>query len=192
MNRRGQDRTGPLGGSGLIAQWGAPSMIRSVQYISGTVTGASTALTITAVSPENSIAIANGDSTTYAGISIGAWTYGARVTAATTVTVTRGNWVGETAEICVIEFAPGVIRSIQTGAMTIGLGSTAQTAAVTTVNTAKALLLWQPYSGGDTISTNDVIGVRATLTNSTTITATRYASSASYTSSGIYQLVEFF
>ena len=190
--RRQRNLLGPQGMGGMVSLWGASSIIRSVQYISGVITGSSTALTIAAVAPENAISIANGDSTTYSNISLGAWVYGSRVTAATTVTGTRGNWVGETAAICVIEFAPGIVRSLQTGSITIGINAATANGSITTVNMAKSLLIWQPYNGGDTISVNETIGVRATLNDPTTIIATRNTASVAYTSSGIYQLVEFF
>lgn len=69
-------------------------------------------------------------------------------------------------------YATSVIKSIQYGTVSLGTGVTSAAATITSVNTAKAALI---YLGG---TSNAASGVntaltRITLTNATTVTGTR-------------------
>lgn len=76
-----------------------------------------------------------------------------------------------------IDAAPAstsVIKSIQSGTVTIGASSASGTATITSVTTANAILLWNGETTSNA-STSLYSGVSATiaLTNATTVTATR-------------------
>lgn len=171
MNRRNTNRTGPLGGSGLIAQWGASSMIRSVQYGTMTVTtsGTNTA-TITAVDTANSVVQFTGiicDTST----SNPVFTHG-RVSLTNSTTVTGVSYPDastRTIGFVVFEYAPGVLRSRQAVAITISPSAGSNTATITSVNTAKSVLV---YGGVYINAGDDKLGANFTLTNATTVTAT--------------------
>jgi hypothetical protein len=194
MNRKGADRVGALGGSGLVALWGSSSLIRSVQYFSGTVNAATTNFTITAVDTANAIAFPLGISSTYATANIGVCGGGVALTTATNVAFTRLNWSGNTASGVVVEFAPGLLKSLQIGSINLGAaGLTTATATVTAVNTDKSVLLVTGNSSnGDNTSGPDTTIAYLSQTNSTTITATRGAASATYYPIPRFALLEFF
>lgn len=93
----------------------------------------------------------------------------------------------------ILEFYPGIIKSIQSGTITIPSASTTHTATISAVNTGKTLISFlglspTPGSGGNVVTQSSNLA-SLTLTNSTTITATRTASSASTIVS--YQVIEF-
>ena len=87
------------------------------------------------------------------------------------------------------QFAGGSIKSIQRGVITMSSGSSA-TATVSSVDTAKSIL---HFLGNTTSSSGGSEGLHArlTLTNATTITATR-GLSVSDTTAVSWQLVEYF
>jgi hypothetical protein len=123
--------------------WGASSLIKSIQR--GTVSFANVSsgtATIAAVDTANSIVTFGGSGNTN---SASAWSYElpfVELTNATTVTATR-NATTEAATMYstyeVIEFLPGVIKSLQRGLLTVN-GAGTNTATVTAVQTAKASL----------------------------------------------------
>lgn len=84
--------------------------------------------------------------------------------------------------------SPGVIKSIQRGTIAITTGNTSNTATVSAVTTAKALV-FHLGGEGDASATNHAL-VRLALTDATTITATRNGSSNGITVG--YQLVEYY
>lgn len=205
MNRRGQDRTGALGGSGMVGLWGANSLIASIQYGSLNC-GASASVgttTITAVDTTRSVLIIGGQYRNF--------TYGneVRVTMArleltnsTTVTGTTGGNPSGTnvyTTFCVVEFQPGVVRSVQRGTINIPAASGSATATVTAVTINRSLLLNNETSYGGTAATFSDAGgsgdiknwsAYLELSNTTTITAARPGTLGSPTCS--YSLVEFF
>ena len=199
MNRRGQNLAGPLGGSGMIGLWGVSSFIKSVQYGNVSATNASSltgTATITAVDTANSVLLFNGnttsDSTNY---QIDAYQTGyLTLTNATTVTVTRGGADGNgniVVNFCVVEFMPGVIRSVQAGTIALNNGVTTNTVAITTVNTAKSVLFYNnKYTNQGPLASGIAHWSKLDLTNSTTITATR-AGNTNHEYPA-YVLVEFF
>jgi hypothetical protein len=101
------------------------------------------------------------------------------LTDATTVTAYRyaSSAVANTVSAVVIEFETAVINSKQSGTITLPLGTATATATITSVNAVKSLLI---FCGS---TTNTVSGLQhhftnITLTNGTTITANRYATSS--------------
>lgn len=183
-----------LDGTGLtshVARFGRRSLIKSIQR--GTVAVASAALTgtatITAVDLSNSVLVYGGQQTDN---SIDTWHRAcARIelTNATTITATRFE-VGEIQTVTyeVIEFWPGVIKSVQRGTITMTAVNNA-TATITAVNTSKSMLGYLGYSQ-ENPSTASTIMTRLTLTNSTTVTANRATGTLNVIIG--YQVVEFY
>ncbi len=197
MNRRQY-----LSGSALqsrVAQWQQRSLLKSVQ--SGVITlsnvnsGASAPLT--AVVTANSICYALGMRTDLAGGAF-AGGYATQVlTNTTTVTATRGAGAGTgdvaAASFMLIEFVPGVIKTIQRGTITIATGATSNTGAITAVNTAKSFLAPAGWlTDGDATAAIGQVTATLAFTNATTLTATRGSSSASFIVTCAYQAVEFY
>ena len=195
--RRQRNLLGPQGMGGMVSLWGASSLVKSVQYGTVSTTGVSGTSSITQVNTANAILVLlgqgqddNSSSTPGDGLCRIA------LTNATTVTLTRGtanNTGTRTCVFAVIEFNPGLLRSVQYGAITIASGSS-NTATVTGVNTAKSLLL---HLGTDSTTyvaiINSMINTTLALTNVTTITLSMNANSAGlWTPIGGYVLVEFF
>ena len=205
MNRRGADRTGPLGGAGIIGLWGASSLIKSVQR--GTVTVADNAnsgtATITSVSLPDSILFYNQYYTNMD--AFGAWTNynwkwspAVNLTNATTVTgyMNGSSGAGQTQTLAfeVIEFMSGVLRSVQRIALTCAYPNATATSTITSVNTAKAVFISSGLHAYTTQADNPTgLSMTTALTNSTTVTATIPGASSAYRSHTVYgAVVEFF
>jgi hypothetical protein len=199
MNRRGADRIGPLASGGMVALWGASSLIKSIQYGNvGATNNTSTTgtATINAVDTANAVLLFNGNTTSDStNGQIDAYQTGfITLTNSTTVTVTRGGQDGNgniTVNFCVVEFLPGVIRSVQAGTILLANAVVTNTATITAVNTAKSVLFYNnkntnqgPLAAGTTHWS------KLDLTNSTTITATRAGNTNQEVPA--YLLVEFF
>jgi hypothetical protein len=99
------------------------------------------------------------------------------LTNSTTVTATRcTGYTGHdlTVAFMVVEFTS--LKSCQYGTISVATGSTSGTAAITSVNTAKAVLLYLGTNGSTNITMVEAYHcVQLSLTNSTTVTATRYS-----------------
>lgn len=170
-----------------VSQWGAASRI--VYFKQGTITlnaVASNTDAIAVTDPNNAILFAFGHSYNAAAVDESAIFCRLALTSATVVTASRTT---ADANICVvsylvIEFAPGVIRSIQRN--TVAGGSTT---AITAVDLNKTTLV--PL--GMTINA-DSADLRCvgyiSLTNSTTVTGTYVAGAATPTMG--FQAVEFY
>ena len=181
--------TAVLGGAGMVALWGASSLIKSVQRGTMNLNAVSSnTATITAVNTANSVVRWLGTSTastdTRYAISAGALT----LTNATTVTFQRG---GSTDSMFisyeVTEYNPGVIKSIQTGRAVVN-NSLAVT--VTEVNPAKSELTWRGSEGTLNPYRSDYEWAYSVLTNGTTITVSQGYVGGAFPYS--WQLVEFF
>lgn len=113
------------------------------------------------------------------------------LTNSTTLTATR-QAATNTAVVyyAVIEFLPGVIRSVQRGSISMSGAQTTNTATITEVATAKSFV----FNNGFQVQDNNGYMARslcsASLTNSTTVTTVRWAST--FTAQMSYQVVEFF
>lgn len=164
-----------------VSLWAAPSIIQSVQYgtIASNNTSATYTATITAVDTVRTILIPLGR--------IGGTTQPHDTTArlsltnATTVTLTFHDATNatETCGFVAVEVMPGLFRSIQHGTVTIAAGTLSNTATITEVNTAKAF----PIFLGNTFQDTGVLpytyaSARVVLTNGTTVTASREATTA--------------
>ena len=181
------------------------SAIKSIQPVSITIaTGAtSNTATITSVVTTNTVLIFGGFSTSWVGAPDNYFPnrFKARLelTNATTVTAYRNTSDGSftvTVTGTAIEFYPGNITSVQRGTITMNGGEGAsKTATITSVNTAKAVVV---FLGQTTPSNNagnpannisaDLHCARLDLTNATTVTATTNATNGDVTVG--YQVVE--
>lgn len=190
-------RQGPqkiLTGSALdsrVAQFGQRSMIRSIQRgVLSIPNGSSTAAaTISTVDMPNSVLSVSQDGDG----AVGRWdasTGTVVLTNATTITATRTTITGDVLRTSyeVIEYWPGVIKSVQRGTITLAsVGS--NTATITTVDTSKSQLFDLRYSTTE-LASPQTITTRLTLTNATTVTASRAVGTGTNVSS--YQVVEFY
>lgn len=149
-----------------------PSLIKSIQRGTITIGSSDTAetATITAVNPSNTRLKIMGER-------IAASAGGARIalTNATTVTADRqttGGGTTKTVNYEVVEYYPGVIKSIQRGTITLTAPATSNTATITAVNNrAEVAFLGTSY---DTDAFEQSMHqANVTLTNSTTLTAQR-------------------
>lgn len=95
----------------------------------------------------------------------------------TTVTATRiGNSGNNLSTIYVIEFLPGIIDSLQTGSITITATNLTNTDTITSVDTTRSIVV---FHGIDTsASTEESSDCALDLTNSTTVTAERLATTS--------------
>ena len=204
--RRQRNFIGPAGMGGLVSLWGQSSLIRSMQYgsVSFLAANAPTA-TITAVDVANSVVLRLGYSSDGTTVNPQYSAFASTVVLTNSTTVTGNLSVGSygvnnVESFVVIEFAPGIVRSIQVGTFSItGTGYpniTTGTATVTAVNVAKAMLLHggsiynYPGSGAGWSDYEAQPG-RITLTNSTTITGTGLAANT-YVLTPKFTLLEFY
>lgn len=170
---------GPLGSAGMVGLRGASSLIESMQY--GTVAlGGSTSATatITAVDLNRSILIDLRQSNNWSGGTQPAYTStDLALSNSTTITAVRQAVGGITctAAFCVIQFRPGILKSVQSGTVT-STGTT--TATITAVNPNKAFVLSLGLSG-DSGGRDDYFYGYLALTDATTVTLTRGASGGS-------------
>lgn len=171
MNRRGADRVGPLGGFGHVGLWGASSLIRSIQYITITFdgVGATATATIAAVDTSRTAVVFLGwqsNDTT----STNSWVWSTlALTNATTVTATKANaTTAPAARAVVIEFAPGIVKSVQSGVFTVTSGTTNHT--ISAVNVSKSCLFPAGWRGDGNPFRNDYENTALSLSSSTTVT----------------------
>lgn len=85
----------------------------------------------------------------------------------------------------------GVLNRIQAGTLTIAGNQSSGTATITAVDVSNTLLVPGGYSLNDAATTNDAVYVRLTLTNSTTLTATRGKAGGSGVATVPYTVLEF-
>ncbi len=166
----------------MVARWGASSLIQSVQdgsvscSASNSLTGTAT---IAAVSTANALLVVRGNTTSDATNSqVDAYQTGTiALTNATTVTVTRGgqdNNGNITVYFTVVEFAPGVVRSIQTSTIALTNGVTSNTAAISSVNTLKSMCFYTgKQSNQGALAIGTVHWPYVALTSAVLVTATR-------------------
>ena len=187
--RRNRDFIGPAGMGGMVSLWGASSLIQSIQYgtvsVSGTTSGTAT---ITAVDTADSMLVFMGQSCTDTTSFFERGNVGLSLTNSTTVTATKaGSNSNIVAGFCVVEFYPGVVKSVQRGSRA-GFNATST---ITEVNTGKVWVMHLGYVGvvGNTYFP-EYDAVRCELTNSTTLTMKN--SNAGGATFFYWQVVEFF
>ena len=180
--------------SGLVV----PSLIRRVQTGAVTVNAASASgtATITAVNVTSAFLVALGVTTTYAGSGTGDDRVSEsqprlELTNSTTVTATRDAGTNGTLTMgfVVLEFVPGVIRSLQRGTISL-VNVASNTATITAVNVNKSIVV-PGYWSLTVQSSDNVVFHRVELTNSTTVTAYRDTAGV-ITATVPYQVIEFF
>lgn len=192
MSRRYSARTRLDGSpiSATVARWTQRGFIKSIQRGTIAISAAvSATATITSVAVANSLIFYGGHTTDDGGTTRPVTTARVTLTNATTVTATNGLNSGvQTVAFEVIEFQPGVIKSVQRGTITVG-GATTATATITAVTVAKATLTMNGFTIA-AFTTNDLAYPRIVLTNATTVTATVATSGGSTVVE--YQVVEFY
>lgn len=149
--------------------------ITSVQYgnISFSTVQTTKTATISSVNTSYAVVLYLGVASANTGSTTSSIYTGLQLTNSTTVTATRNSAGGfaDTVGYCVVEFASALIQSVQAGTMTSTSSATTMTATITSITTANTVLL---YDGATTASNNDRNSMfYLTLTNSTTVTATR-------------------
>lgn len=86
-----------------------------------------------------------------------------------------------------------VVKSVQRGVINIATGMLANTATINAVNTNKAIVIYGGIGYSGNVSNSGTIdSTYLTLTNSTTVTATRQGSSSNISTTVPYQLIEFY
>ncbi|HCA51597.1 MAG TPA: hypothetical protein DEP24_00775 [Mycobacterium sp.] len=181
---------------GMVGLWGASSMIRSVQYGTVAFGGAdvSKTTTITSVDVNNSLLypLENNEASTASNTTDGAWV-GLSVTNATTITGTRSatNAVANTAGFVIVEYAPGVLKSVQRGVKTINGSGNPYSVTITAVDPAKAVFSFTGRTG-DSNTFNGSFGYYGTLTNGTTATLTSTYNSGGLGFAAYWQVGEWF
>jgi len=176
-----------LGGFLLPSGLFHASLIKSVQYGTITINNTETSqtATITSVNTNQTALLFNGVTNTSGGVANGE--VHLVLTNSTTVTATRGtSAILSTVSFCVVEYQAQVVRRIQRGTIAITAGNTSNTATITGVNTSKSVLSWL----GQSTDVGDMTdgSAQLMLTNSTTVTATRHASTNNMTVG--YQVIE--
>lgn len=161
------------------------SLVKSIQRGTTTlIAQTSNTSTITAVDPNNSAIHFLGS--TFNASSVNEAVSKARVTLtnATTVTVTQNTANANTTTVSweVIEYWPGVIKSVQRGTIIV-----TTTATITTVDTTKAIVDFLGFSS-TVVSFDAQDQPNVVLTNATTVTGTATAAGATVG----FQIVEFY
>lgn len=181
---------GPAGAQGLSALRGASSVIKSIQRGTIAMNTTSDTATIAAVDVANTRLRFLGFNDNNAADNIPDASIRIALTNATTVTATRASSGASNPIVSyeVIEYFPGVIKSIQRGSIAILSAATA-TATIEPVNTAKSEIDYLGVQFPTTATQRE--WAYLTLTNGTTVTGTRSSAAGTTTTVG-FQVVEWF
>lgn len=170
-----------------------PTAIKSIQVGSIDLNNVtSNTATITSVNTASAILLRRGDTHALVGNNNDTNTYTLVLTNATTVTASR--FTGEASAFpcgfTVIEFVPGLIKSVQAGTIQLN-GGTSATATISSVNTAKSWVIDLGFKYNNAAPQNASLFDRLlVLTNATTVTASIVTNpAASHISS--FMVVEF-
>ena len=178
--------------SSRIGQWTQPGFIKSIQRGTITVTGAtSVTATVTAVRTNCSRLRLLGTVVPTAGLDDRMNHVKIVLTNSTTVTASVATSPGAGSVVVsfeLVEYWPGVIKSIQSGTISV-TGGTSHTATITAVKIAKSEL---DFLGSTTTTTGPDQNewAHVYLTNTTTVTATVGVNSGTQVAS--YQVVEMY
>lgn len=169
------------------------SQVKSVQCNHFTTNGVSTSSTVTinAVDPTNSIVFYLGfaESTSVVNPLLLARI---DLTNSTTVTVTNNAATPVmVVSYCVLEFMPGVLKSVQRGTITLN-NVTSNTATISAVNLSTAMLSMQGFTYNTGGNNDSQYYPRLDLTNATTITASCGTSPPSFNIIIGYQVADFY
>lgn len=156
-----------------------PWAIRSIQTGTILLNGVSSAnATINAVNTSNSVVLFQGQTHSTNSDTFNYIQGNLELANSTTVTARKDSGAVNALTIgyCVIEFNQGIVKSVQQVSATIAASSTSITAAISSVDTANSMLVFQGFTTS-TFATNDTRYIpRADLTNATTVTFTRSGS----------------
>jgi len=169
---------------------GTNQVIKAVQY--GSINFTDDAFltltdTINTVDLDNTYIIFLGATTNVAAENLGVSLFRVELTNATTVTAYR--YEGDaftddlTVQYCVVEFMPGVLKSVQAGTIFMnGAQHASNTATINSVNTTKSVVYHLgEIAAGAATGTEPQAYTNLTLTNATTITAFRGSAGGSST-----------
>lgn len=183
------------GETARVSQWGQRSLVKSIQR--GTVAIAAPATsntaTITAVVTGNTRLVFLGCSSTGTTTTATDMQASITLTNSTTITATRtaGTTLNVTVRFEVIEYWPGVVRTVQRGTVTATAATSGTATLATTLqSTARATLdlLGFQFNFSDFEAEDGFCEVA--LTNTTTVTLTRIATNGNLTAG--YQVCEFY
>lgn len=191
MNRMGA-RARLAAGDMFVSRWGQITGIRSMQ--TGTITlnnATSATATITAVDLQNSIILYQGMTMASTSTNSGVIMVRLELTNATTVTVDRftAEAVDTIVPYTVIEFNPGVIKSVQRGTIDVSGGN--NTATITAVDVNKSCVMWLGSKLNATGGSPTSRLTRLVLTNATTVTCSIITAPGVSHVTG-FQVVEFY
>lgn len=169
--KRNRDFIGPAGMGGLVSLWGQSSLIKSIQR--GTIvigSGAtSNTTTIVVVDMGNTELRYLGCTCDTNNVTAAIGNASLVFTNATTLTITRitADTMTVTVSYEVIEYVPGILKSVQRGTVA---GNA--TATITNVNTGKAFISYLGETMTNFLANNNQTNMNPylTLTNATTIT----------------------
>lgn len=168
----------------------ASAAIQSIQQLVKSGTGAATETSVISSVTTGNVLIANGGMKTNSDTFTRQYHFA--LTDATTISYTRTSGISGTSPVfycSVIEFKTGVLKSLQRGLIVLSSVSS-NTATVTAVTTANSFCNYLNFKSGAATSAPDTAYHKISLTNSTTVTATRNTAGA--TDSTIsYEVVEF-
>lgn len=108
------------------------------------------------------------------------------LTDSTTVTATRntsdvGNSV--VVRVCVVDPSASLVSSVEYGTITVAAASTTNTATIGSVDTSRSIVIWLGYTTTNGTAASSSSFTAVDLTDATTVTATRNASTGSVTAS---------
>ena len=197
--RRERNFIGPAGMGGMVGLWWASSIVASVQTGQLDMNGVTTkTATISAIDLSRSICVFNGAKNTSAEATandVSGFTFRVALTNSTTVTasiVLSVAAAGRLVNFTVVEFFPGVLRSVQRGSITM-TGVQSNTATITEVNVAKSLVTYNGYTTTYTESPPvylNRVGAILTLTNATTVTVNQGSTDGTKITN--FEVVEYF
>lgn len=194
--RRPRSFIGPGGMAGMVGLWGTNSLIRSVQsgVISLASGSSSNTATIAAVNIANTVVFHGGQNAPSGAGDQYNMMARVELTNSTTVTAAQSSsYATATKDVAytVIEFAPGVLKSVQSGTITVTGASTSNTATITSVDTNKSVVLNNGFSTTyNGIITDASLNGSMRLTNATTVTFAQPTGST--TRVGGYLVLEFY
>jgi hypothetical protein len=166
---------------------GAVTYLQSVQLFEITIAsaGSSNTATISSVDATRSVIFLTGFTTTYSGTTLRDFIPSVTLTNSTTVTAQRGDVDASTVTVrgYVAEFTSAAVDSVEYGTISLANGVGSNTATISAVTTARTSVfhLGQTSNVANATSTEGNIYHTLTLTDSTTITADRNATSGAST-----------
>lgn len=169
-------------------------IVKSIQPFTVTIasSGTSNTATITAVDTTRSVIFYNQFTTSSTSSTVRLYAPRVELTNATTVTANRDTAEASTVTVrgTVIEFQPWAVTSVQHGTATIAASASSGTATINSVDTSRSVVLRLGQTSSTTTTSPQVSFCALDLTNSTTVTATRSATSTAVVTAG-YCVVEF-